>query len=95
MLKYIESGSEVSNQENIFDDHKLPVVLKHAGRVRNCKVVPSGQVGEAVGIRVGCVVGAEVGEVDGGVLGALVLGLSVGESVGEGLGSEGEGLFFF
>jgi len=71
-------------------------VWKHAGRVRNWRVVPSGQVGAPVGICVGCVVGMPVGEavgplvgeVVGRPLGMVVVGLSVGwETIGLSVGS--------
>jgi hypothetical protein len=66
----------------------LPEVWKHAGRVRNWRVVPSAQVGAPVGIRVGSGVGMPVGEVVGPLVGEVVglpvgmvvVGLSVGAS---------------
>lgn len=59
----------------------LPVVLKHAGRVRYRTVVPSGHVGGFVGLSVGIGVGLRDGESVGLVVGRLV-GLVVGLLVG-------------
>lgn len=50
------------------------MVAKHAGRVRDEVVDPSGHVGAMVGDNVGDVVGPEVGEVVGRKLGSLETG---------------------
>jgi len=56
----------------------VPVVKKHAGRVRNWSVVPSAHVGAVVGSLLGEVVGWKEGE---------VVGPDVGEVVGTPVGT--------